>query len=206
MIEVNLYLIPTTDASATVGRLVSRSRFNKEAMGVSIMQFVKGFLKDNVSNFESSIKNPELIGLINDDTVLTTRDLACINYYLEKAGFMVQIQNVTDDEDNPDAIGPDQVEWNVIDCNFIQNDYPTAIKIIPAEGMEMVAVVKKIIAQSGLFDGTKFNGVKNPFTVLLANLDHIKQVNGSVSSSIMTKIYAILDQMGIKVFCATATD
>jgi hypothetical protein len=206
MIEVNLYLIPTTDANATVGRLVARSRYDKEAMGVSIMNFVKGFLKNNVSEFESSLKNPELINLINNDVELTVRDLACINYYLQRAGFTVQIQNVTDDEENANQIGDDQVEWNIIDYNFMQNDYPTAIKIIPEEGMDIPSVLKKIVDQAGLFDVTKFNGVKNPFTVLLANLERVKQINGSVSSSLTTRIYALLDQMGIKIFCATNAD
>ena len=206
MIEVNLYLIPTTDANATVGRLVARSRFDKEAMGVSVMEFVKGFLKNNSSEFESALKNPELINLINSDTTITTRDLACINYYLEKAGFMVQIQNVTEDEENPVQIGEDQVEWNVIDYNFIQGDYPTATKIIPTQGEDIPAILKKIIGEAGLFDVEKFSGVKNPFTVLTANLDHVQQINGSVNSSITTKIYALLDQMGIKIFCATNAD
>ena len=43
---------------------------------------VKGFLKDNADNFQSAIHSPEIMNMINDDTPMTTRDFACINYYL----------------------------------------------------------------------------------------------------------------------------
>ena len=46
MIEVNLYSIPSQDINSMVGRCVARSRFDKEGMGVSVMEFVKGFLKN----------------------------------------------------------------------------------------------------------------------------------------------------------------
>ena len=47
MIEVNLYSIPAQEMNSMVGRCVARSRFDKEGMGVSVMEFVKGFLKNN---------------------------------------------------------------------------------------------------------------------------------------------------------------
>ena len=48
MIEVNLYSVPAQDINSMVGRCVARARFDKESMGVSIMEFVKGFLRDNL--------------------------------------------------------------------------------------------------------------------------------------------------------------
>lgn len=207
MIEVNLYSIPTQDVNSMVGRCVARSRFNKESMGVSIMEFVKGFLKNNLSNFESSLGNEELVSYINSSSVMSTKDFSSINYWLAQSGFMVQIQNVTDDEENSTEVpSGGVVEWNVIDYNFIQNDYPTATKIIPGEGMDIPSVLRQIVEQSGLFDQNKMSGVKNPFTVLLNNMDKIKSTTGSISPSITSQIYNLLDQMGIKVFCATSED
>ena len=55
-----------------------------------------------------------------------------------------------------------------------------------------------------MFDVNKFSGVKNPFTSLLANLESIKKTNGSINSAITTKIYELLDEMGINVFCSTS--
>ena len=207
MIEVNLYSIPTQDMNSMVGRCVARSRFSKESMGVSVMEFVKGFLKNNLSNFETSLGNAELVAYINSSNIMSTKDFACINYWLAQSGFMVQIQNVTDDEENATGVPSGGiVEWNVIDCNFIQNDYPTATKIIPGEGMDIPQVLRQIVEQSGLFDQNKMSGVKNPFTVLLNNMDRIKNTTGSISPSITSQIYNLLDQMGIKVFCATSED
>lgn len=204
MIEVNLYYLPSKDAvDASFGKLVDRRRFDKDTLGVSVMQFVKGFLKDNLSNFESALGGEsELVGLINNDVTITTRDFACINYYLVQAGFKVQIQNVTDDEENPDSVPDGTVEWNMIDYNFLQNDYPTAIKII-SQGIDVSSMLGEVIDKSGLFDAEKFSGIKNPFTILRANLEQAKKINGSIPFSVTTKIYSLLDQMGIKVFCAT---
>ena len=201
MIEVNLYSIPSQDINSMVGRCVARSRFDKEGMGVSVMEFVKGFLKNNLANFETSLGNAEIVAFINSDSIMSTKDFASIN------GFMVQIQNVADDEEN--AIGVpsgDIVEWNVIDYNFLQYDYPTATKIIPGEGMEIPAVLRQIVEQSGLFDQNKLSGIKNPFTQLINSMDKIKGVTGAVSPGITSQIYNLLSEMGIKVFCATSED
>lgn len=207
MIEVNLYSVPTEDANAMVGRCVARSRFDKESMGVSVMEFVKGFLKNNLTKFENSIGNAELIEFINSDVVMSTKDFSCINYMLGKVGYKVQIQNVADDEDNAEGVPTgDIIEWNVIDRNFIQYDYPTATKIIPAPDADIPQTLRQIVEQSGLFDPNKFSGVKNPFTLLLNNLDQIKKVSGTVNSTITTQIYSLLDQMGISVFCAASED
>jgi hypothetical protein len=205
MIEVNLYSIPasTNIKDVVSGKLMARSRYSKENMGVSILEFVKGFLKNNISDFDSILNNPGINDLINNNIVLTMRDLACINYCLSRVGFFVQIINVTDDEENPETIMPGVVEWNIIDNNFIQNDYPTALKIIPSDSMEASDVIKKVVNESGLFDVNKFSGVKNPFTSLIANLDSAKKMMGIIPYSVMTKIYDTLDQLGIKIFCAT---
>ena len=207
MIEVNLYSVPGQDINSMVGRCVARSRFDKEGMGVSIMEFVKGFLKNNLTNFETSLGNAELVAFINSDSIMGTKDLASINYWLAQAGFIVQIQNVADDEEN--AIGVpagDVVEWNIIDYNFIQYDYPTATKIVPAEGMEIPNVLRQIVEQSGLFNQNKLGGVKNPFTELLNTMDRIKNTTGAVSPGITSQIYNLLDNCGIKIFCATSED
>ena len=207
MIEVNLYSVPTENVDSMVGRCVARSRFDKEAMGVSVMEFVKGFLKNNLNNFENSIGNAELVEFINSDVVMSTRDFSCVNYLLGKVGYKVQIQNVADDEENAEGVPTgDIVEWNIIDRNFIQFDYPTATKIMPAPDMDIPQILRQIVEQAGLFDPNKFSGIKNPFTLLLNNLDQIKKVSGTVSSTITTQIYALLDQMGITVFCATSED
>lgn len=206
MIEVSLYSVPAGESTSMVGRCIARNRFNKEGMGVSVMEFVKGFLKENLEKFEHGIGNSELSAIINSSRNINTRELACINYYLSQAGYKVMIFNVADDEENPVGVPTGEVvEWNVIDHNFIQNDYPTATKIVPGEGTEIPTVLRQIIEQSGLF-GEKFRGLKNPFTELLDGMDRIKKATGSVNSSITTKIYALLGQLGFEVFCATSED
>ena len=205
MIEVNLYSIPAGDNSARVGKCLARNRFDREAMGVSVPEFVKGFLKDNIDKFEVGTANPELNSLINSDGVLSRKDLACINYYLIRSGFMFQVQNVADDEDNATGVpSGDVIEWNVIDNNFIQNDYPTATKIIPGVDQDIPTVLHQIVEQSGLFDTDKFAGLKNPFTDLFTNLERIKSVSGSINATLVSRVYETLDQVGFSIFCATS--
>lgn len=207
MIEVSLYAVPAgSDVNVTMGQCVDRSRFDKETMGVSVMDFVKGFLRTNVASIEVALGNPDIINVINGDAGITTKDFACINYWLVKAGYLVKIQNVTDDEDNATDVPAGTAEWNVIDSNFVQYDYPTAIKIIPTDGMDIVTVLRQAIDQSGLFDDSKFSSTKNPLKEMIENLEKVKELTGRIEPGYATRIYDILDQVGVKLFLATSTE
>lgn len=203
MIEVNLYSVPVDALDSRVGRCLARNRFDREAIGTSIEDFTRGFLKDNLDKIEARLGMGDLSSVVNSDEVLTRKDLACINYYLGKSGLKFQILNVTDDEENAVNIPEGTVEWNVINRNFVQNDYPTAIKIIPTAEEDIPAILRRIVDESGLF-GDKFTGMKNPFTEIFDNLKRIKDLTGSISSTLVTRVYDLLDQMGIDVFCATS--
>ena len=207
MIEISLIQIPADEWTSTVGKCVARNRFDKEAMGVTIEEFARGFLKENLEKFESGIGSAELVEMINSSGFFGRKDLACVNYYLSKVGYQVKIFNVTDDEVNATGVPTGEVvEWNVIDRNFLQYDYPTAIKIIPGEGLDVPGVLHQVIDQVGVFDSDKFAGLKNPFTDLMTNLERIKNVSGANNGTIISKIYELLDQLGIEVFCATSED
>lgn len=203
MIEVNLYSITTGNTNATVGRCVDRVRFDKEALGVGVLEFVKGFLKNHISDIELALKNADIINFLNSNYTMKIKDFVSINYYLARAGYMVQIQNVTDDEENPTSVPAETVEWNVIDTTFLQYDYPTTVKIIPADGMDIVEVLKKIVEQVDFFDPETIGNVKNPLKEYVERLEQVKRIKGSIEPGITTRIYEILDQLGIKIFCAT---
>lgn len=203
MIEVSLYSVPTgSDVNISMGTCIDRARFDKDAMNSSVMDFVKGFLKTNVQSFEVPLGNSDIIGFINNDTPMSTKDFACINYYLAKAGWLVKIWNVTDDEENPTTVPSEIAEWNIIDYNFMQNDYPTAVKIVPGDGMNVVEVLKKAVEQSGLFDSSKMPGIKNPLKEAVESLEKVKNSLGRIEPGFATKIYDIFDQVGVKIFLA----
>ena len=203
MIEVSLYSVHGTDPSVMVGRCVARSRFDQEVMGVNAMQFTKGFLRNNLDTLDGALSSSEISTFLNSDTTMTTRDFSSLSYLLSQVGYKITIWNVTDDEDNSTGVPDgDVVEWNVIDHNFIQHDYPTATKILPSNEETIGDTVTRIVEQSGLFDKDKFSGVKNPFKSLLLNLKETSDVTGSVQGSSITQIYNLLRQMGIEIFCA----
>lgn len=207
MIEVNLFSIPAKEAETTVGSLVARSRFDRDAMGVNIMEFVKGFLKENLERFEHSLGNADLSGFINSDQMMSTVDFATINYYLSQVGYIVKIWNVADDEENAVTIPSGEVvEWNVINQNFVQHDYGTCTKIMPGDGNNIAAILRQISEQSGLFSSAKFGGAINPLNLYLNNLDHIKEIQGSINPALSSKIYQVLHECGFDVFCATSED
>lgn len=202
MIEVNLYSLLENNINASAGYCVDRIRFDKEARGISVMEFVKGFLRNNLSHFESALKNSDIVDFINSDITMRTKDFASINYYLAQAGYLVQIQNVTDDEENPVSVPAGITEWNIIDTTFLQYDYPTTMKVIPADGMDVVEVLDKIIGQLSFFDRDALGSVRNPLKEYVENMKKIKNLNGSVSISLTTKIYETLANLGIKIFTA----
>lgn len=204
MIEVSLYSITPGQKDSIAGRIVARNRFNKEGMAVSTLAFVKGFLKDNLDTIEPAIKNSDFNKLITGDVNWVTADFATINYILIEAGYMVIITNVADDEENPTNIPAGTVEWNFIDSNFIQHDYPTATKVIPGDGLEVNKILRDAVKASGLYDSTKFAGIKNPFNEILDGMDHSLNISKSIPSILVSRCYELLDKMGIKVFCAAA--
>lgn len=204
MIEVSLYSIPTKDANASVGKCVDRARVDHDQFGGGVLKFVKSFLKTNIPAFELAVNNPGLISIINGDDTWTVKDLASINFWLIQAGYIVKIQNVTDDEENVNGPADGTVEWNIVDYNFMQFGYPTATKIIPAPGADVAKTLRRVVEVTGLFPSDRFIDVKNPFTELLENLDKVKDLTGGISSTITTKIYEYLDQVGFKVFVAAS--
>ena len=207
MIEVTLLSVRPGDYDPMVARCVARNRFDKENLKTSIPEFIKGFLKNNINNFSGNMGNSDVVEAINSSSTFTTKDVACINYYLTEIGYSLLVQNVTDDEENPTGVpAGGVVEWNIINKNFLQYDYPTATKIIPGDGTEIPDILRKVVEQQNLFDRDKFAGLKNPFTELLNDLDAIKRTTGSVSSSITTKIYSLLDRLNFKVICIAGED
>ena len=205
MIEVSLYSIPAgSDVNATMGKCVDRIRYDKDTMGSSVMEFTKGFLKTNVGTLELALKNQDIVNFINSDTAMTTSDFASINYWLAKSGYLVKIFNVAEDEENPVGIQGEIVEWNIIDNNFNQNDYPTAVKIV-SNGTDVADILKKIVDQSNLF-GEKLGATRNPAKDLVDSLEKTKEVTGRIEPGIAGRIYDILDQTGIKIFLATSSD
>lgn len=205
MIEVNLYSIPSDDFNSRVGRCIARNRFDRETIGTSIEDFLKGFLKDNLDKIESKLGIGDLSSVISSEDALTRKDISCINYYLNSVGLKIQVQNVADDEDNPVSIPTGTVEWNVINKNFIQNDYPTTTKVLPSPDADIIDTLKEIVENADLFD-SKFAGMKNPFTDLFDNLKRIKDISGTTNAALVGKIYEYLDQLGFEVFCATSED
>jgi hypothetical protein len=207
MIEISLIQIPADEWTSTVGKCIACNRFDKGAMGVTIEEFARGFLKENLEKFENGIGSAELTELINSSGFFGRKDLACVNYYLSKVGYQVKIFNVTDDEVDATGVPSGEiVEWNVIDRNFLQYDYPTAIKIIPSEGLDVPGILHQVIDQVGVFDADKFAGLKNPFTDLLNAMDAIRTTTGGVNSGITTRIYGLLDQVGIDLLCLRSED
>lgn len=203
MIEVNLFSVPAADVDAKFGSCVARARVDIEALGSGVFDFVKGFIRDNLDNLEGSIGNSDLVQLINSDDLLTTVDFASLRYLLKKVGYLVEVWNVAEDEENSQGVGEGTIEYNVVNHNFLQHDFPTTTKLIPEEGKNLADILKEVVDQSGLFNPEKFGGVKNPFTGLLNSLEQEKENLGNINATISTQIIHILDQLGFEIFCAT---
>lgn len=201
MIEVSLYSVPTgSNISVTMGKCIDRARYNKEALGVDVMNFVKGFLKTHINDYESTLGNVDVISFINNDSPMTTKDLASINYWMLKAGFLVKMFNVTDDEENAEGVSPESSEWNIIDKNYLIDNLPTAIKVIPEAGTDVITVLEKVVDQVDVFNEKL--GLKNPLKETLDELKKVKEFTGRIEPGLATKIYDILDSVGVELFLA----
>jgi hypothetical protein len=131
---------------------------------------------------------------------MATKDLASINYWMLKAGFLVKMFNVTDDEENAEGVSPESSEWNIIDKNYLIDNLPTAIKVIPEAGTDIITVLEKVVDQVDVFNEKL--GLKNPLKESLDELKKVKEFTGRIEPGIATKIYDILDSVGVELFLA----
>jgi hypothetical protein len=205
MIEVSLYAIEPEDHYAKTGRCVARNRFDKEAMGTSVEEFVRGFLKDNFERFSSDGR--EINTILEENKFLSRMDLTCINHLLENIGYTFIITTVADDEENPTGVPTgDVVEWNIINLNHLQDDYPVATKIVPDLPQDFIKIFEQIIDGGGFYNEDKFSGVKNPFTPVMNILKETKEKTGDVSASMTAKIHRLLEEHNIRIFVASSED
>lgn len=205
MIEVSLYAIAPDDTYAKTGRCVARNRFDKEAMGTSVEEFVRGFLKDNLERFSGDGR--DINGILEDNKFLSRIDLACINNLLAKIGYTFIVTTVADDEENPTGVPTgDVVEWNIINLNNLQDDYPVATKIVPSLPQDFIEIFDQIIGGCGFYNEDKFSGIKNPFSAEMNVLKSTKEKTGASSESAISKIHRLLEEHGIRIFVATSED
>ena len=205
MIEVSLYAIEPEDHYAKTGRCVARNRFDKEAMGTSVEEFVRGFLKDNFERFSSDVR--EINTILEENKFLSRMDLTCINHLLENIGYTFIVTTVADDEENPTGVPTgDVVEWNIINLNHLQDDYPVATKIVPDLPQDFIKIFEQIIDGGGFYNEDKFSGVKNPFTPVMNILKETKDKTGDVSASMTAKIHRLLEEHNIRIFVASSED
>lgn len=197
MVEVTL--ISVANKFSQVGHFVARKRANLEMLGVSKSEFLKGFLKNNLSELETVLNNADLVRFISSDSFMTNKDFQSINFTLGEVGYIMIVGFVADDEINPTSVPSGTVEYNIIDSSFIQEDLPTITKISREVGGSIAEVLRQIISQSGLFNPNTLAGVKNPFSLYLNNIRDEESTTGTISSSLAGMVYQNLEFMGIKV-------
>lgn len=197
MIEVTL--ISSTEGSR-VGRFVSRKRADLSSLGVNKNQFIQEFLRNNMDTIETAIHNPDLVELINSDTILNNKDIASIKYILSTVGYQMLIVFSADDEINSVSIPAGEVEYNFIDSTFIQEDLPVVNKIESIVGSSIVTTLRKGIDSIGFYSADKFKGVNNPFIGLLNQAEDDEKVAGAPGTVIINRIYQILDQLGVQLY------
>lgn len=197
MIEVTL--ISSTEG-ARVGRFVSRKRANLELLGVNKNQFIQGFLRDNMDTIETAVHNPDLVNLINSDTLLNNKDIASIKYTLSTVGYQMLVTFTADDEINSVTIPTGEVEYNFIDSTFIQEDLPVSTKDSASVGTSIVPVLNKSITSLGFYSEEKFKGVNNPLVGLLNQAADDEKTTGAPGAIIINRIYTILEQLGVQIY------
>jgi hypothetical protein len=197
MIEVTL--ISATEGSR-VGRFVSRRRASLEQLGVNKNQFIQGFLRDNMDTIETAIHNPDLVNLINNDSLLNNKDIASIKYSLSTVGYHMLVTFTADDEVNSVTVPTGEVEYNIIDSTFIQDDMPVSTKETASLGSSIVPTIKSAINNLGFYSEDKFKGVNNPLLGLIKQAEDDEKTTGAPSSTIINRIYMILEQLGIQIY------
>lgn len=197
MIEVTL--ISSTEGSR-VGRFVSRRRASLEQLGVNKNQFIQGFLRDNMDTIETAIHNPDLVNLINSDTLLNNKDIASIKYTLSTVGYQILITFAADDEVNNVSIPTSEVEYNIVDTTFIQDDMPVVTKETAPLGSSIVPVLNKIVDSLGFYSDDKFKGINNPLVGLLNQAKDDEKTMGTPSAAVVNRVYTILEQLGINIY------
>lgn len=197
MIEVTL--ISATEGSR-VGRFVNRKRANLEQLGVNKNQFIQGFLRDNMDTIETAVHNPDLVNIINSDTLLNNKDIASIKYALSTVGYQMLVTFTADDEVNSVTIPTGEVEYNIVDNTFIQDDMPVSTKETAPLGSSVMPVLKKSVNSLGFYSEDKFKGINNPLIGLLRQAEDDEKTTGTPSATVINRIYTILENLGVQIY------
>lgn len=197
MIEVTL--ISAAEGNK-VGRFVSRKRANLEQLGVNKNQFIHAFLKDNLDTIETAIHNPDLINIINSDSLLNNKDIASIKYTLSTVGYQLMVVFLADDEVNSVSIPTGEVEYNIVDKTFLQDDMPVATKETTALGSSILPVLSKVVDSLGFYNEDRFKGVANPLKSLLRQAQDDELTIKAPSAAIVNRMYMVLDQLGVEIY------
>lgn len=206
MIEVNLYKGPKGVKGDVINLTsIGRARFDKEAMGTSVEEFVIGFLKDEMEKFATDGR--DISAILESNKYLGRQDLNCINNLLiENTGFRFEIYSVADDEINPNGlVSGETFEINIINHNHIIEDYPTCTKMTPSLPLDLPGTLRQIVNESDLYNEDKFAGINNPFSKYLGVLENDKRV-GNVNESASSAIYRVLAEHGINVIWVSSED
>jgi hypothetical protein len=75
---------------------------------------------------------------------------------------------------------------------------------LPDNTKDIASNLRDVVSQLDLFNSDKFGNTKNPFNILLGNLEKEKEVSGRINAALVTKVYSLLSEMGIDIFHATS--
>ena len=115
-------------------------------------------------------------------------------------GYQMLVTFTADDEVNSVTIPTGEVEYNIVDWTFLQNDLPVSTKESSALGGSVVPVLTRAVESLGLYSEDKFKGVNNPLSGLLRQIADDENTTGAPGAILVNRIYTILEQMGIQIY------
>jgi hypothetical protein len=77
---------------------------------------------------------------------------------------------------------------------------PVSTKETASLGSSIVPTIKSAINNLGFYSEDKFKGVNNPLLGLIKQAEDDEKTTGAPSSTIINRIYMILEQLGIQIY------
>lgn len=197
--KVELNLIKNQGIFIPVYTLISRERFNVD--DDNIMTTICQFIRDNASVFDAALSDKELVTKLTTIESISVSELMSLKYCLASAGMDLLVNQVAEEEVNPDSIPEGIAEYNIIDDLDVEQGFVKfSTKVTTDQDTSSMSdVYGKIIEIFDYFSTPLTASCENPLKENMDTLLVTEKSIGRAPESVTTYINSVLEYLGKRI-------
>lgn len=192
--QLELNLVKIASVESKVAKLLVRKRVNVEGDTQALEEITK-FIKENNSTFVAVLSDQVFVNKLNDLSSLTIDQFTCLRWMLATKGVDIWYQYVSDAEVNKTDVPTGVFEYNIVDSTNITGQFiPFTSKItVQKDENNFTNLYSSILSLYGLFEGSIFEGIRNPLESIIKSMKDDENVLGTVPTSKTTYCNSVFE-------------